>query len=499
MTQFNELSNSKNNQSDRLHAGRMLWLGLLLVLAAVVFALRNLPWHLDNYDQAKQAFAALDVVRNGNWLLQSLPMGGFATKPPLMAWLQAGAYWLVGGNWEVAWRLPSYVAALVLLGVLARTGWRMGAMTGAVVAVSAFAFNMLSIRIATLVRTDMLLALLCFLPGLMVYQHVNGETQWTKRGHWLMFLLILAGVFAKGHSVYAFVLPGLLFYAVVMWKRGQTNVSWPGWLALWMPLAVFVMAVVWAVARNPAFYDQIVVGEIYSVFGAGGGEGGRSQHLFYYVVHLLQKWAPWSLVLMLYAFLDRRRLRQYWRDPGFVWLICWVAGGLLVMSLVPQKRVDRIYPVIAPLCMLLTYLIVSSDRIIVMRMPVKRFVGGLVVLGVLGWTLYTGVEVWNDYRRGANALKQFSRELAQRYDARHIEVVAPCAEGFVCDLEKARPLSEKEALLRWHDQPAVLIASQFFIDRHNEQLAPFEIVLLVDDPFYDTRYACIQKVARSEP
>ena len=33
--------------------------------------------------------------------------------------------------------------------------------------------------------------------------------------------------------------------------------------------------------------------------------------------------------------------------------MCWAAGGLIVLSLVPTKRVDRIFPVMPPLCLLL--------------------------------------------------------------------------------------------------------------------------------------------------
>jgi hypothetical protein len=39
--------------------------------------------------------------------------------------------------------------------------------------------------------------------------------------------------------------------------------------------------------------------------------------------------------------------------PGTFWLLCWSIGGLIVMSLIPSKRVDRIFPVIPPLCLLL--------------------------------------------------------------------------------------------------------------------------------------------------
>src|SRR6185312_5224896 len=40
-------------------------------------------------------------------------------------------------------------------------------------------------------------------------------------------------------------------------------------------------------------------------------------------------------------------------SPDTFWLVCFGLGGLIVMSLIPSKRVDRIFPVIPPLCLLL--------------------------------------------------------------------------------------------------------------------------------------------------
>jgi hypothetical protein len=49
------------------------------------------------------------------------------------------------------------------------------------------------------------------------------------------------------------------------------------------------------------------------------------------------------------------QLRSVFRDmsPETFWLLCWSLGALIVMSLIPSKRVDRIFPIIPPLCLLL--------------------------------------------------------------------------------------------------------------------------------------------------
>src|SRR5213592_4239093 len=91
-----------------LQERRMLW--VVAALIVVLFAIANLPWQLDDYDQAKQAFTSFEMVKEGHWLYQYTPHEHVATKPPLVGWISA-AIFAVTRSWEVAWRLPSLLAA----------------------------------------------------------------------------------------------------------------------------------------------------------------------------------------------------------------------------------------------------------------------------------------------------------------------------------------------------------------------------------------------------
>src|SRR3954451_15513525 len=84
--------------------------GVILVL----FVVTNLPWQLDDYDQAKQAFTSFEVVEQGHWVYQHTPNGAIATKPPLVGWISAAVF-AITRSWEIAWRLPSFIAAVSLL------------------------------------------------------------------------------------------------------------------------------------------------------------------------------------------------------------------------------------------------------------------------------------------------------------------------------------------------------------------------------------------------
>ena len=93
----------------------------------------------------------------------------------------------------------------------------------------------------------------------------------------------------------------------------------------------------------------------------------RPQPLLFYFPHLLHKFAPWSVLIIAIAFFDLQS--RNWRlgetfqkmSPETFWLLCWSIGGLIVMSLIPSKRVDRIFPVMPPLCLLLAAQISGRD------------------------------------------------------------------------------------------------------------------------------------------
>src|ERR1043165_9430323 len=143
---------------------RTLW--IVAALIVTLFSIANLPWQLDDYDQAKQAYTSFEMVKEGHWLFQHTPHERIATKPPLVGWTSA-AIFAVTRSWAIAWRLPSFAAAIALSILLFRAGKVYGAI-GALFALSAFVFNLITPRLATLVRTDMPLALAIFAIGLLI-------------------------------------------------------------------------------------------------------------------------------------------------------------------------------------------------------------------------------------------------------------------------------------------------------------------------------------------
>jgi len=455
---------------------RTFW--LIAAVIVVLFAIGNLPWQLDDYDQAKQAFTSFQMVNEGRWLYQQTPHQHVATKPPLVGWISA-ALFIVTRSWDLAWRLPSVAAAVALTLLLFRSAESAYGLTAGLTALGAFGLNLLTPRLATLVRTDMLLALVIFAIGLLILKKIRDETGWRLRDRFYLFALLTIAMLIKGPIVYAFLLPGM---ALFQWRgrvgalrrpdaaaRRPYQSAWPGWWPWIAALVLFLLWVIGGIVLQPGFFDEVVMREFMARFGE---TIHRPQPLYFYLPHLLHKFAPWSLLLLAIAFVDLSsrnwRLRSAFREmsPEVFWLLCWSLGGLIVMSLIPSKRVDRIFPVIPPLCLLLAAQIgrVGAPR----RFP-KAFgtaprlcLAVALMFAILFTGGYTISKVISGYRHHRDALATFGRDVRRDAKTHHwrYEAVSAKDESLLLYLQKTRFVEPAEAIAEWNrGNLDVLVAS----------------------------------------
>jgi 4-amino-4-deoxy-L-arabinose transferase-like glycosyltransferase len=471
---------------------RTLW--GIAALVVLLFATANLPWQLDDYDQAKQAFMSFEMVKEGHWLYQHTPHERVATKPPLVGWISAALFGLTR-SWDLAWRVPSLVAALALAVMLLRAANCAYGSAAASIALGAFGFNLLSPRLAALVRTDMPLALVIFLIGLLIWQKIREGSDWKRRDQIYVFLLLTAAMLIKGPIVYAFLLPGIGVFE--LWHRRHAaaarvgdsgkghNVellrnAWPGWWPWVASLVVFFIWVVGGVWLQPGFYEEVVMREFLGRFGE---TIHRPQPLYFYFPHLLHKFAPWSVLMIGIAVVELRsqnwRLRSLFREmsPETFWLICWSIGGLIVMSLIPSKRVDRIFPVVPPFCLLLAAQIAKRNSC--SHAPVGRSSSSVesddtahrpgatrngatlihrlstiaLALAILFTGGYTGWKVITGYRDHRDALVLFGRDVRREAEAHHwrYEVVSGKDEGLLLYLQKTHFIDPNLAVAEWNN------------------------------------------------
>ena len=430
---------------------RTLW--IIGALTITLFLGTNLPWQLDDYDQAKQAFTSFEMVKEGHWLYQRTPRERVATKPPLVGWISAGLF-TITRSWDVAWRLPPLLAAGAMSILLFRAATSAYGPAAGVIALSAFNFNLLTPRLATLVRTDMPLALSIFLVGLLIWEKIRKKEAWNFRDRLWIFGLLTAGMLIKGPIVYAFLLPGIVLF---QWRRGKTGAAsaWPGWWPWIASLGVFLLWVIGGIQFVPGFYDQVVVREFIGRFGE---TMHRPQPVYFYLPHLFHKFAPWSVLIIALAVLYLRSNRVGIRaafeqiSPDTFWLLCWSLGGLIVMSLIPSKRVDRIFPIIPPLCLLLAAQIGRAPRVEPLRLWVYRCSAAALFLSMLFTGCYAAFKIVSGYRDHRDALVKFGRSVCDAAAQHHwrYEAIPGSDEGMLLYLQKTHFIQPERAIADWN-------------------------------------------------
>jgi 4-amino-4-deoxy-L-arabinose transferase-like glycosyltransferase len=437
---------------NQLIASKRIWFALA-GLTLLVFCTANLPWQLDDYDQAKQAFTSFEMVKAGHWLYQHTPNGRIATKPPLIGWTSA-ALFVITRSWAVAWRLPSLLAAIMLATLLTYSAIAAYGRVAGLVAFSAFSWNLLTPRLATLVRTDMPLALAVFGIGVLVWEKIRAGEPWKRVERLSIFALLIATLLIKGPIVYAFLLPGILAFAYSRAGKRAASV-WCGWLPWVGSFAIFLVWVVGGILFEPRFFDEVVRREFLARFSE---TIHQPQPLWFYLPHLLHKFLPWSVFMVAFAVVAvrsqnwnfRSALRQM--SPGTVWLVCWSLGGLILMSLIPSKRVDRIFPVVPPLCLLLAAQVAGIRPADERREHVYRWSAVALLLSILFTGGYAVGKVVTGYRDHRDALVVFGREVRTQAAANRwrYEVIRGKDEAILLYLDKTRYAEPTKAIAQWN-------------------------------------------------
>jgi 4-amino-4-deoxy-L-arabinose transferase-like glycosyltransferase len=388
------------------------------------------------------------MVGQGHWLYQHTPNEGIATKPPLVGWTSAALFELTRW-WEGAWRIPSFLAALAILWLLAREATAAYGATGGVIALSAFGLNLLSPRLATLVRTDMPLALVTFLVGLQIWQKIRSTEQWSSRDRMIAFVLLMMAMMIKGPIIYAFVLPGLVVYQILRRKRAAPS-AWSGWWPWLLSLAILLVWAIGGIVGQTGFYESVVVREFAGRFSE---TIHRPQPLYFYLPHLLHKFAPWSVLMVALAivFWRKRDQPRVPMQPATLWLVCWSLGGLLLMSVIPSKRVDRIFPVVPPLCLLLGAQIAAAENAEWSRRRLRPWLAAALIFSGLFTGGYVLGKVVSGYRGNRDALVRFAQEVRREVSNRHWRcgVVGGREEGMLLYLRRDHFLPSEVAVEEW--------------------------------------------------
>jgi len=154
------------------------------------------------------------------------------------------------------------------------------------------------------------------------------------------------------------------------------------------------------------------------------------------------------------AIVDLRALR--WKigaafremSPETLWLICWIFGGLIVMSIVPSKRVDRIFPIIPPFCLLLAVQISGKQN----RFRCPSVLGTILLISIFWTGGYVVAKVVSGYRDHRDALVAFGRTVRREMALHHwrYEVLKTNEEGLLLYLDKVHFVKPDSGVIEWN-------------------------------------------------
>ena len=334
----------------------------LLIVGFIAFL-----WHLGNtglVDETEPLFAeaARQMTVTGNWITPYFNEATRFDKPPLVYWLMAVGYQLIGVN-EWAVRLPSALSAISLMILGFYTLRRFNSLNQnfsqvkklqqswllAIFGASLMALNLQTILWARTGVSDMLLsscmgnALFCFFIGYSSSVNSEQSSVISKKARgksnkfglpnlWYLafYILIALAVLTKGPV--GIVLPGLIIFCFLLYVGQLKTVA--------REMNLFLGAIIFLVISLP-WYILVFLenGQVYldSFFGKHNFQrftdvvNGHDAPWYLYILIVLGFFAPWSVYLPLAIHRLSWWRRSWWlRQPrhnhlgifAFFWFVC---------------------------------------------------------------------------------------------------------------------------------------------------------------------------------
>ncbi|MGK7897291.1 MAG: ArnT family glycosyltransferase [Xenococcus sp. (in: cyanobacteria)] len=358
----------------------------LLIVGFIAFL-----WHLGNtglVDETEPLFAeaARQMTVTGNWITPYFNEATRFDKPPLVYWLMAVGYQLMGVN-EWAVRLPSAISAISLM-ILGFYTLRRFAFVNkdfsqvqklqqswllAIFGVSLMALNLQTILWARTGVSDMLLsgcmgnALFCFFIGyssrkskqlvgakghspLQGKSFISKELRLPNLWYLAFYVLIALAVLTKGPV--GIVLPGLIIFCFLLYV-GQLKTVMQEMNLLLGTIIFLVISVPWYIL---VFLEN---GQVYldSFFGKHNFQrftdvvNGHDAPWYFYIFVVLGFFAPWSVYLPWAIHRLSWWRRTWWlRQPRHnhlgIFAFFWVSCIFLFFSISVTKLPSYVLPLI---------------------------------------------------------------------------------------------------------------------------------------------------------
>ena len=336
---------------------------LALVTALLAFRLGAVP--LVGPDEPRYTRVAIEMHRAGEWVTPTLAGEPWLEKPPLFYWT-AGASFSLLGETEAAARLPSVLAAVLLVFATALVGARLHGSAAGLHAGFACGLSLLPFGYGRAASMDMLLAATVTAAVGLVALRLLGIAGRLS----IVFAAPFAGLAVLAKGPLGLLLPGLVVGGYLLVTR-----EWRWLRELLSPLAVgafVVVAAPWYAAifldQGRHFLDVFILDHNVQRFTSTIHK--HPGPFWYYVPVLLAGLFPWSGLTVPAVW--RTSPRESRAD---LFLLLWLLLPLAFFSLAGSKLPGYILPCVPPLAILVGRL---ADRLVRERGTPETLLSGRV-------------------------------------------------------------------------------------------------------------------------
>ena len=314
------------------------------------------------HEEPRRALPGIHMLASGDWLVPRVGSEPYLRKPPLLNWAIALSCKLAGGVSELAVRLPSVLATMMLsVAIFGIAGPRWLGRRGGLIAAIFFLVNFTMIETGRLAELE---ALYVSLTGIAL---ILWMTSWrNKTGPWQLWLLpapfLALGMLTKGptHLIFYY---GIILPVLLIGKNTRSLLHPAHFLSL---IVIFAPLLCWAVpcslavsSQYPAGVWKFWWGELASRASAESDEHFRLAAWLLNGPQTLKNYLPWTLLLPLLWRKETVRAIATAGDsaPRDVALFRGARWGMVAtavfMILLPNGSPRYIYPLIVVPCLLL--------------------------------------------------------------------------------------------------------------------------------------------------
>ena len=340
----------------------------MIAFAAVLF-LSDI-WIYKEFVRAESYFALGSqlMVEQGDWLTPHAPDELPLNKPPLTYWLIGVSYKLFGANYGSA-RLPSVLAALLVLAIVYWLAVRLDGMRAGLVSVAILASSFLFLSLARLAISDMLLTL-CVTASLACFIYALTDQGAQSKGLILLGYVALAlGVLAKGPVAIALVAAPIGL--ALGFRRNRADVRklrlLPGLALLVLIAAPYFLMVYARAGAGPLRF--FFFGENLQRF-TGRNYGASGRPVWFELAAFFSDFAPWSVLIFVAFWFNWRRRTNSATRLLYLWLGC----TIVLFSLSSFKLDYYLLPAMPASALIIAPVIANAEELPgFMRRLVKGF------------------------------------------------------------------------------------------------------------------------------